>query len=226
MLEIYHRRLYAFRGFQSFFDFVTRELGYSDAAASRRIAAMKLLEDIPEIEEKIKKGDLNLSNAAQAQRLFQAEEKLNHLFSLEKKKEILETLTQKSTRDAEKTLLQHSSQSVEFQKSDQIKPVTSTHSEIRFIADQTLLDQLEIIKNLLANKNPNLIFAELIAEMAKLTLEKLKPREPKRKSVPQSFQGSAANAVRIRQHVIWMRRPTFDIWFSTLQEHPVFFRAH
>src|SRR5436305_783338 len=87
--EIYRRRLYA-KSYSSLFEFVTRELGYSDAAAQRRIAAMRLLTEIPEIEEKIESGDLTLSNAAQAQKLFQTEAKLNQPFSLEEKKEILE----------------------------------------------------------------------------------------------------------------------------------------
>jgi 5-methylcytosine-specific restriction endonuclease McrA len=180
--EVYRRRLYAAKGFQSLFDFATKGLGYSDAAAARRIAAMKLLKDLPEVEEKIKKGDLSLSNVAQAQRFFQSEAKLNHPFNIEKKKEILETLTQRSTREVEKTLLQHSSQPIELQKPDQVKPITPTHSEIRFIADQTLLDQLEAVRDLLANKNPNLNMAQLITEMAKLSLEKLKPRAPQEPS--------------------------------------------
>jgi hypothetical protein len=176
--EVYRRRLYAAKRFQSLFDFATRGLGYSDVAAARRIAAMKLLRDLPEVEDKIKKGDLNLSNVAQAQRFFQAEEKLNHPLSIEQKKEILETLIHSSTREVEKTLLQYSSQPIELQKPDQVKSITPTHSEIRFIADQTLLDQLEAVRDLLANKNPNLNMAQLIAEMAKLSLEKLKPRAP------------------------------------------------
>ena len=42
LLEIESRKLYLSRGFSSLFDYVARGLGYSDAAAWRRINAMKL----------------------------------------------------------------------------------------------------------------------------------------------------------------------------------------
>ena len=42
LCEIEARRLYLARGFSSLFDYVARGLGYSDAAAWRRINAMKL----------------------------------------------------------------------------------------------------------------------------------------------------------------------------------------
>ena len=42
LLEMEARKLYLRRGFSSLFDYVARGLGYSDAAAWRRINAMKL----------------------------------------------------------------------------------------------------------------------------------------------------------------------------------------
>ena len=84
--EIYKRRLYALRGFSSIFDYATKELGYSAASAQRRLAAMRLLIEIPEAEEKIKSGELTLTNAAQAQKLFQSEAKTGKPKSKEEKK--------------------------------------------------------------------------------------------------------------------------------------------
>lgn len=177
--EIYRRRLYALRGFSSIFQYATLELGYSEASAARRIAAMKLLSEVPEIEEKIETGALSLSTVAKAHRVFQAEEKANQPFSPQKKKEILESLELKSTREAEIELFKHSSLSPEVLKPDLIKPITSIHSEIRFVADQVLLDQLELIKGLLSHQHPNLSMAELITEMAKISIAKLQPKPPK-----------------------------------------------
>ena len=42
LAEIGARGLYLERGFSSLFDYAVRELGYSDAAAARRIGAMRL----------------------------------------------------------------------------------------------------------------------------------------------------------------------------------------
>ncbi len=183
--EVYRRRLFATLGYRSLFKYVTRELGFSDGAAQRRISAMILLTEMPEVENEIEKGTITLSNAAMAQRLFQTEAELKKPIDLEKKKEILENLMNKSSREAERELIQHSSQPLAIQKPDQIKSVTPTHSEVRFVADQTLLDQLEEVRGLLANKYPHLTLSELFTEMAKLSLEKLKPKLPQ-KSEPKS----------------------------------------
>jgi hypothetical protein len=48
--EIKARRLYAEKGYGSLFEYAVKALGYSEAAAGRRISARRLLVDIPEIE--------------------------------------------------------------------------------------------------------------------------------------------------------------------------------
>jgi 5-methylcytosine-specific restriction endonuclease McrA len=177
--EISRRRLFAERGYSSLFKYATQELGYSDASAIRRLQAMELLTELPEVEDKIKEGALSLSVVAQAQRTFQIEAKLSQAFDPDEKKNILQSLEYKSSKAAERELIQHSSQPALILKPDLIKPVTSTHSEIRFVADQVLLDQLELIRGFLGNKNPNLSLSELITEMARISLEKLRPKAPK-----------------------------------------------
>jgi len=67
---------------------------------------------------------------------------------------------------------------VQLQKPDKVTSLTPSHSEVRFVTEQELLDQLEKIKGLLANKHPRLTLAELFAIMAKLSLEKLEPKPP------------------------------------------------
>ena len=47
-----------------------RELGYSDAAAGRRIAAMRLCADNPQTRERLRDGSLSLSAAAELQWAF------------------------------------------------------------------------------------------------------------------------------------------------------------
>jgi phage terminase small subunit len=208
--EINRRRLFALRGYSSLFEYVTRELGYSDASASRRIAAMRLIAELPEVENKIKEGTLSLSNAAQAQKLFQTEQKAETPKSPEEKKAIIQSIENKSTRDAEKTLISHSSQPANALKPDRVKPVTQDQSEVRFVADQKLLDQLEQIKGLLAHKNSNMTLAELIGEMAKLSLEKLQPKPPKPSQTPQDHSGAGAAPTQVlpKRAVVKNSRPT------------------
>ncbi len=63
--ELHRRRLYLTLGFSSLFDYAVRELGYSDAAAWRRIKAMRLCADVEGARERLRDGSLTLNAAAQ-----------------------------------------------------------------------------------------------------------------------------------------------------------------
>jgi len=69
--EIEARRLHLTRGYGSLFDYVVHELGYTAAAAWRRIKAMRLCTETGAARELLRDGSLNLSNAAQLQNLFE-----------------------------------------------------------------------------------------------------------------------------------------------------------
>ena len=70
LAEIEARRLYLRRGCSSLFDYAVRELGYSDAAAGRRIGAVRLCADQPGARERLRDGSLTLSAAAELQWAF------------------------------------------------------------------------------------------------------------------------------------------------------------
>ena len=70
LAEIEARGLHLERGFSSLFDYAVRELGYSDAAAARRIGAMRLCADQPDAREGLRDGSLTLSAAAELQWAF------------------------------------------------------------------------------------------------------------------------------------------------------------
>ena len=73
--EIDKRRLYLRRGFSSLFDYAVRELGYSDAAAWRRIKAMRLCADVDGVRERLQDGSMTLNAAAQLQHAFDRQER-------------------------------------------------------------------------------------------------------------------------------------------------------
>ncbi|PWU15627.1 MAG: hypothetical protein C5B49_11520 [Bdellovibrio sp.] len=64
--EIENRRLFSSLGYKSLFDYAVKHLQYSEDQAARRISAMKLLKELPEIEEKIELGSLTLANLSMA----------------------------------------------------------------------------------------------------------------------------------------------------------------
>ncbi|HLE00670.1 MAG TPA: hypothetical protein VJB59_10455 [Bdellovibrionota bacterium] len=101
--EVEHRRLYAEQGYSSLFDYVTRGLGYAEGSAGRRISAMRLLKELPEIEPALKTGELSLSNASALQHFLKGEKKdRGKTYSHIAKKELVAKVTGKSRRDCDR----------------------------------------------------------------------------------------------------------------------------
>jgi uncharacterized coiled-coil DUF342 family protein len=70
--EIERRKLFSDLGYRSLFEYAVEELRYSEGQAGRRIQAMRLMREIPEMEKKVESGSLSLSNVSQAVGMFQA----------------------------------------------------------------------------------------------------------------------------------------------------------
>jgi 5-methylcytosine-specific restriction endonuclease McrA len=172
--EVESRRLFLELGFGSMFDYATKELGYEESAANRRISASRLIREIPEAEEKIREGKLTLSNIVQAQVFFRNEEKIHKTKPTpEQKREVLSLLENKSTRAAQKALFELSPQQVNLK--EVVKQVTSCHTEVKLVIGEDLREKLEKLKLLLSHKNPKMNYSELIEELASIALKKLNP---------------------------------------------------
>ena len=77
--EIDRRGLALRRGFSSLFDYAVRELGYTDAAAQRRIQAMRLCRRHEWVRAKLQSGELNLTSAAQLETVFAGAERQSRM---------------------------------------------------------------------------------------------------------------------------------------------------
>ncbi len=73
--ELERRRLYLSWGFSSLFDYAMRELGYSEAAAWRRLKAMRLCGEVEGARERMRDGSLTLNAAALLQHAFDRQER-------------------------------------------------------------------------------------------------------------------------------------------------------
>src|SRR5580704_4051438 len=65
--EIQFRKLHLKRGYSSLHEYCVKILKYNDGSASRRINAMKLVQELPETRKSIENGSLNLTTASQIQ---------------------------------------------------------------------------------------------------------------------------------------------------------------
>ncbi len=73
--EVERRQLYLERGYSNLISFCENELGYSSAAAWRRIEAMRLLKDVPGADEKILTGELNITTLSKVSQFVKQEKK-------------------------------------------------------------------------------------------------------------------------------------------------------
>ena len=170
--EIERRKLYAFK-YGSLFDYAVQELHYSEAAASRRIQAMRLIREIPEMAPKIESGALNLTNVCQAQSFFRDMKKAEPAAALsrDQKTEVLAKLEDKSSREGQRILLSMSPPQVLPRERERM--VSEEHIEMRFVVTQKTKLELEKVRSLLGPRGGSLSMAELISEMARLCSERL-----------------------------------------------------
>ena len=183
MLEVLHllrevdrRRLYAMLGFSSLYEYAIKELAYSGGAAHRRIEAMRLLREVPEVESKLADGALNLSTLSTVQSFLKEEKKQNHkTYTQQEKHDLLEKLEGKSTREAEKLLATVSPQAM-IGKLERERAVSATQTEIKIVLDDELKKMLERARDLIAcPQNPNPTYAVIFEKLAKFYLDKKDP---------------------------------------------------
>ncbi len=243
--EVERRKLFSDLGYKSLFEYAVKELGYSEGQAGRRIQAMRLINEIPEIEEKIENGSLSLSNISQAQSFFREMRKMKSQrqmelndrlepkeldlfgvvdktsFSKEDEKmdrfdlakgrdlfdelgssnesekmassdgsrnlevldksaridkvSILRKLENKSTREAEKILLELNPKAPKLKETE--RALSNELTEVRFVITEDLKKRLEELRSLLGSKGSSLSFSELIGEMTDIGIEALRKKK-------------------------------------------------
>ena len=227
LCEVERRKLFCDLGFSSLFDYAVKELKYSEGQAVRRIRAMRLMKELPEVEEKIASGKLSLTHLSQAQSYFREAQKqpaglltstpTHKPMDKTQKLNVLARLENTSTREGEKILLKMQPQAPLPKERERV--ITDEHTEVRFVMNSSLKRQLEDVRALLGPKGANMNLAELVAAMANLSVETLKAKKfgKKRTQVgvaspktPPSAP-TVAPSTRIRyiprsvQHTVWTR---------------------
>jgi hypothetical protein len=163
LLEVESRKLYLAEGYPSLYQYAIEVLKYSEAQAFRRISAMRLMKEIPEIKTSIEEGTIQLTHLTQAQQYFKHKAKESECLNKNKKVEILESLKNKTTRETETIFAALNPDPV---TRDKTRIITATQTEIRFVASNTLLEKLARFKELdshaIGDANYNELFERLV----------------------------------------------------------------
>jgi hypothetical protein len=168
--EVARRRLYSQLGFSSLFDYTVRALKFSEPAAAQRVQALRLTEAVPQARLDLESGKLSLSSAAAVQRFIRKEEKTVEL-CVQEKAALVSAVSGKSSREAEKILLQRSKNPDAHRLRESEKPVSETRTELRFFGDPELMKNLERVRELKGDLSLEEIFKVALDQY----LEKMDP---------------------------------------------------
>lgn len=156
------RKLYLALGFGSLLEFCVQELKYSESAAYRRISAMRLVREMPELEEKIEMGRLSLAVVAQAATHMKCKEKLNQSkLAVAEKKEILLQVEGLSHREAEKVLLKDAPEVAQMK--EKVRQVSEELLELKVLLTAEMQRDLEDLRSVLSHAMPNASIRDLLA---------------------------------------------------------------
>jgi hypothetical protein len=127
--EVEGRKLHLELGFPILFEYVTRELGFSEGAAFRRISAMRAIRDLPELEPAIESGKLTVSTVSQVQSFLRSEKLHHKSYTPEEKQALFRSVQNMSSREVERELAARAPELVQRERE---RPLDHDRTEIRF----------------------------------------------------------------------------------------------
>lgn len=204
--EIEKRRLYNQYACSSLFEYCIQILHYSEAAASRRINSMRMLKEFPETAASVESGAMTLSTLSTVQTFLKREEKAGQSYTREEKKELLQSIENKSKRDVEKILIERSPESAI--PAEKQKIVAPDRIELKVVLTEAQLEKLEKIRGLLAHQIPDGALAEVLEKMMEITLDKVDPaKKEQRKKARQAKAAPTPPAELPTEEVKSQREP-------------------
>src|SRR5690606_26219121 len=112
---------------------------------------MRLLNELPEIENKIVNGELSLSVLSQTQSFFKKKEREKEPVKKEEKLDLLASLENSSARECEQKLVELDP---ELAQRDREQPIGQKLVELRLTVDEGFMSEVKELKDLLAHAMP------------------------------------------------------------------------
>ncbi len=202
--EVESRRLYSLYEYSSLFAFVTKELGYDESSAYRRIEAARLLKSLPtqeskKVETSLEQGKLNLTNLSSLNGFMRKKEsKSKKRLSTLEKTMFIDQIENKSTRECQVLLAQLDPElSPDLREKE--KALAGDKTELKIIVSNTLLEKLRRVQELRAHANPNMSYAEILEYMAEVVLDKTDPERKWAKKEKKEIKTSIATNLSVHK---------------------------
>ena len=178
--EVARRRLYADLGFSSIFDWLVKDLGYSESAAYRRMQAARVLLAVPHVACKLESGELGLTVLSKVQTFIRADEKrTGEKLSTQEKSDILAKVESCSGREVDYRLAQHFPE-VAAVPSEKVRAIGESQVSVQLTFTREQFDKLKRIQELLSHTLLGSSHAESLEAAMDVFLEK---KDPLKKTV-------------------------------------------
>jgi hypothetical protein len=160
--EVEVRRLFADLGYSSMYAFCIKHLKYSENKTMSRLSSARLMTELPEIEEQIEAGSLNITSLSKVQSFVRSEKAAQHELSKDEKLALIAECEDKSTREVAKELIKKSHQPALLAEKFQMTSVVLNdgslnldYSRFDALLDEENRELLQEFKNLYAHDLPD-----------------------------------------------------------------------
>lgn len=133
--EADRRKLYLELAYPNLFVYLTEACGYSAGAAHRRIDAVRLMRDVPEVGKKIESGELSLSQVSLLQKTIRQTNSQKKI-SVETKRQLIESMYAKSIPESQKLIAKTLDLEVKDQHKETHQKDESVRLEVTFSKEE------------------------------------------------------------------------------------------
>ena len=186
-------------GFPSLFVYATQGLGYSEAAAQRRIEAMRAIKDNPVVEKQLETGELTFSAISQAHQSVRAFEKeTGEKVSQQVRVAAVQAVAGCSKRQAEKAAVEALARETGFDApTARARPPKerTLATGLTFITIEVTKEELLLIEKLREQNPPGQDTKSLLMDCVNQVLASREPKKPR----PSNFRGGVQS--KNRRHI-------------------------
>ncbi len=176
--EAHDRRLYAGAGYSTPFEWLTKEFGYSAAAAMRRLDSARALRDVPSIEKKIETGERT---------------------DIKERIKTFEMIENKSSREVEVALATAFPEDAP-PKSESIRTINEIEVRLQVTLTKLQCAALERVREVASHSKSSNSLSEIIDMLANSYLEK---NDPLRREVkPRADLPSSSSECRTKPRIL------------------------
>ena len=152
--EVDRRKLYLKLAYPSLFEYLTKELGYSFGSAQRRIDAARLMQDVPDLNDKLESGLLNLIQVSVLQKsLREKTRQTGAKITRAEKQSLVKAMEGKSIDQTQSLIAQSLKIQIKTAAKTQVQSDQSVRLEVTLSKDQW--EKLKQARELLSNSLPH-----------------------------------------------------------------------